>query len=301
MRKRRLVLWIAGLLMAAIAVTLAAAVVLTESALHPLIKRRASDSAALAFSIAQTANVSATNVCIRADDGVVLDAWWFAQPQPNGRAVMVCHGVADSAFGGMGYALLFLRNGYSVLVPDARGHGQSGGFVTYGLLEARDTVRWLDWMKAHGTAKAFGFGESLGGSVLLESLGQCASFRAVVAECPYSSFAAIADERVARHAPAFLAGFLVDQGLLYTRLRYGVNLADARPDLAVEHTKVPILLIHGLADNKTSPVNSERIARENPADIQLWLVPGAKHTGAYATARREFEHHVLGWFAQALQ
>jgi hypothetical protein len=31
---------------------------------------------------------------------------------------MVCHGVADSAYGALGYALLFLRNGYAVLTQN---------------------------------------------------------------------------------------------------------------------------------------------------------------------------------------
>jgi hypothetical protein len=104
---------------------------------------------------------------------------------------------------------------------------------------------------------------------------------------------------VARHVPAAAAAVLVKEGLLYTRLRYGVNLGAARPDIAIEHTNVPILLIHGLADNETGPENSTRLVRANPAAVQLWLVPGAKHTGAYATVPREFERRVLQWFAQA--
>ncbi len=170
MRSKRLVLWVISSLLIAIAVTLAGAVVLTEGALHPLIRRRASDTAALAYSVAQTANVTASKVCIRGEDGVALSAWWLSPRQPNGRAVIACHGVADSAFGAMGYALLFLRNGYAVLVPNGRGHGDSQGYVTYGVLESRDTVRWLDWLKTQGVRTVFGFGESLGASVLIESL-----------------------------------------------------------------------------------------------------------------------------------
>jgi hypothetical protein len=294
--------WLALLLSLAIAVlgfSFIAAAVLAEGALHPLLKRRASDTAALAYGVAQAANGTARKVSIQAGDGVGLNAWWLSPQQPNGRAVMVCHGVADSAYGALGYALLFLRHGYSVLVPESRGHGESHGYVTYGVLEADDTIRWLSWMRSQGVNSAFGFGESLGGAILIQSLARGADFRALVAESPYSSFEAIAKERVGRVIPAFAADALVKEAVFYTYLRYRVNLFRARPDTAILHAHVPILLIHGLADNETSPEHSKRLRGENPAVTKLWLVTGAKHTGAYAMAPKAFEEKVLRWFEQA--
>jgi uncharacterized protein len=117
-----------------------------EGALHPLLTRRASDTAALAFSVGQSADATALKVNIRVHDGTGLNGWWLVPRHPNGRAVMVCHGIADSAYGALVYALLFLRNRYSVLVPESRGHGESGGYVTYGVLEANDVVQWLGWI-----------------------------------------------------------------------------------------------------------------------------------------------------------
>jgi len=278
----------------------AAATVLAEGAVHPLLRRRASDTAILASSIGHASGTTARNVCIRTRDGVVLKAWWLAPEQPNGRAVMVCHGVADSAYGALGFAPLFLKQGYSVLLPESRGHGESLGFVTYGVLEGRDIVQWLCWMKRNRVKDAFGFGESLGGAILIQSLAQGADFRAIVAESPYSSFEAVADERVARVIPAPIAFLLVKEGMLYIHLRYGVNLSLARPDLAIARARVPILLIHGLSDNETSPQHSERLAQIKPAVTGLWLVPGARHTGSYATAPTAFEHNILDWFRLAI-
>jgi predicted alpha/beta-fold hydrolase len=168
--QRRWLVWLLTLVMICLGLSFTAAAVLTEGALHPLLRRRASDTATLAHSIAGAFSSTAQKVAIRAENGTALDAWWLTPRQPNGEAVMVCHGVADSAYGALGYALLFLRNGYSVLVPESRGHGESQGYVTYGVLEAKDTVQWLIWMKSQGLKSVFGFGESLGGAVLLQSL-----------------------------------------------------------------------------------------------------------------------------------
>lgn len=270
---------------------------ISEAALHPVRMRRASDTAALAQSSASAVSGAARQVIVTANDGVVLKAWWLQPPHWDGRVVLACHGVADSGFGVMGDALLFLRSGYAVLVPDSRGHGESGGFVTYGVYESRDVLQWLVWLRAQGATKVFGFGESLGGAVLLQSLSIGAQFDAVVAESAYASFESVARERVQRYGrlPKWIAAIVVKGALLYTLLAHHVALSQAQPALAVRDSRVPILLIHGKEDHETSPVQSEMIF-QNAKCAQLWLVPHAGHTGAYAASPQQFESRVLDWF-----
>jgi hypothetical protein len=117
----------------------------------------------------------------------------------------------------------------------------------------------------------------------------------VIAESAYASFTEVADDRIGKFVGPVFAPIVVQEALLYARLRYHVDLASAQPVRAVAHSKVPILLIHGKADDKTLPKHSEEIARANP-EIQLWLVPNAQHTGAYSAAPAEFERRVLAWF-----
>lgn len=267
--------------------------------MHPFPRRRASDTAALAYSEAQAVHGSAQQVTISAPDKVKLKAWYLTPQNSDGRTVIACHGVADSGFGVMGDALLFLRSGYAVLVPDSRGHGESGGFVTYGVLESDDIALWANWLAANHPGPLYGFGESLGGAILIESLSKRISFRAVVAESPYASFEQVAEERVAKYGgvPRPLAKLLVQEAVLYARIRYHVNLARARPVAAVRESTTSLLLIHGLDDKETYPQHSGEIFR-NAKNAQLWLVPGAKHTGAYAAAPKEFERRILAFFAQ---
>ena len=231
---------------------------------------------------------------ITAIDGIVLKGWWIQPPHWAGRAVLACHGVADSGFGVMGDELLFLRSGYAVLVPDGRGHGESGGFATYGVYESRDTVQWVVWLKAQGATRLFGFGESLGGAVLLQSLAAGARFNAIIAESTYASFEAVARERVQRygHVPKWIAGIVVKEALLYTHLAHHVALSQARPADSVRESYVPILLIHGEEDYETSPWHSEIILRDAKC-AELWLVPHAAHTGAYGASPQDFEFRVL--------
>jgi len=239
---------------------------------------------------------------IKAADGAVLRAWFVQPSQPIGHCVAVLHGIGDTRLGARGFAPMFLRAGYSVLLPDSRGHGDSGGEIaTYGEKEADDAIRWAGWMRGRGCRDVFGLGESLGAAILLEAAGKQPAFNAIAAECAYSGFFAIAEERLARATPfpEFAARAIVTpvilSGIGYARIRYGIHLWDIDPAEAARRSKTPILLIHGLADRRTSAENSRRIAARAPA-VQLWLVPGADHVAAYVTDPAGFESHVLTFF-----
>jgi len=250
------------------------------------------------------AHMHCDSVAVTARDGVSLRGWYYMPETPNGRDVVLLHGIGSNRQDMVALGDLFLRLGYSALEPDLRGHGESGGLATYGVLEADDVRVWLDWLDktaehAGHTPHICGYGASLGGAVLLASLKQETRFSAVVAESAYSDFPSIADERVARVLSTgwkWIAGPFVDSGIAWARWHDGIDLRRASPTTGLRNTTVPVLLIHGLADDRTSPDNSRRLAAANPA-VQLWLVPGSGHTAAWRTAKTEFETRVTGWFS----
>jgi len=247
----------------------------------------------------------AHTVEIRASDDVLLRGSLYHPASANGGAVLVLHGIADSRASEGGLARMLAAHGYTVLAPDSRAQGESGGdLVTYGLLEADDVHRWVSWLIAEEhPRKILGLGESLGGGVLIESLAVEHRFSGIVAECSFASLARIARDRVAEALPfprrmgEILAALPVSSALLYARLRYGLNLWNASPQEAIARSSTPVLLIHGLADRKTPWQHSQSLAAANPRTTTLWLVPGAGHTGAYGAEPKEFERRVLGFFA----
>ena len=73
-------------------------------------------------------------------------------------------------------------------------------------------------------------------------------------------------------------------------------MIDASPEKSVVRSRVPILLVHGLADHNIPAQQSERIRAQNPSVITLWEVEHAGHCGAVNVAHEEFDNRVLGWF-----
>lgn len=245
------------------------------------------------------------DVSIRAADGVVLKGWYVRPEQFNGNATILLHGITDNREGVSGYGRLLLEHGYAVLLPDARAHGESGGqLATYGLKESDDIHRWVSWMYERDTPPCvYGFGESYGAALMLQSLATENRYCAVAVESPFSTAREMSFERVSgplHLKPWFgktLARPVIWSAMIYARLRYGIDLLQSSPLAAVEHSTTPVLLIHGANDKNIAPWHSLAIAAAAPDHVQLWLVPHAGHTMAWAAAHQEFEQRLLGWFA----
>jgi uncharacterized protein len=275
-------------------------IILCEGSLHidPRMRRVANESQARRLA------KGFQSVEISSPDGIPLRAWYLKAERSNGASVLLLHGVAAHRGQMLGYVPMFLKSGYNVLIPDHRGHGDSGGdVITYGIRESADVPRWADWLidEAHAS-RIYGLGLSLGGAVLIQSLEREQRFRALAAEGAYSSFWEVARDRVLSGMPTPLASIVfwpIARGAFtYAGLRYGFDLDDAAPARALKQSSTPVLLIHGDLDFETPLEHSRRLAEANPKKTELWVVPSARHVGALGTAREEFERRVLRWFDQ---
>ncbi|MCS7023819.1 MAG: alpha/beta fold hydrolase [Bryobacteraceae bacterium] len=236
-------------------------------------------------------------------DGARLKGWYFPASGPD--AVILLHGVADSRRGMSSYARMLLQNGYSVLVPDSRGHGESGGEpLSYGWRERHDVVRWVDWLEQRCHPRGiFGLGVSMGAAILLQTLPLEPRIRAAVAEAPFVTFREVAYHRLAQASGLpgplsfALSTILVEQAFLYTKIRFGIDLAAVSPRKAVIESATPVLFIHGLQDTNIPPAHSVELARLRGS--KLWLAPGAQHVQVLAVAPAEYQRRVLEHFAQS--
>jgi pimeloyl-ACP methyl ester carboxylesterase len=252
----------------------------------------------------QKNSVDFQDVTLTVPDGTALHGWYMHPAQANGDAVILLHGVSDNLLGMYGFGKWLAQNHYSFLMADARGHGNSGGMAGYGVREADDIHRWVDWIEARDPAHCvYGLGESMGAAQLLQALPREPRFCAIIAESPFASFREVAYVRMGQ--PFHLGPWVgrtffrptVDVGFFYVRLRYGLNMDVASPEQAVIGLKTPVLLIHGLEDTNIPPYHSDMIQARNPQSVVVWKVPVAVHTGAHAAAPEEFDRRVLDWFA----
>ncbi len=213
---------------------------------------------AIASTVRNDFQAELQDVSINASDGAVLRGWYVHPSIYNGNAVVLLHGITDNREGVAGYGHLLLEHGYAVLLPDARRHGESGGeLATYGVKEADDIHRWVSWIYQHDAPQCvYGFGESYGAALMLQSLAVENRFCAVAVESTFSTAREMSFERVSGplHLQSWFGRTLgrpaIWSAMVYARVRYGVDLLQPSPLEAVKGSKVPVLLIHGDADQE---------------------------------------------------
>jgi pimeloyl-ACP methyl ester carboxylesterase len=299
-RSRRLLLFLTLYL----AFCLVAGIFVADGTLHPARRPITSDEETATREIAHHLASNLEDVSITTPDAITLRAWTIHPHRSNGDAVILLHGLGDNRIGMTGYAQLLLAHGFTVLLPDARAHGTSGGQIaTYGLLERNDIHQWFDFLAARDHPRCiFGFGESMGAAGLLQSLAADPSFCAVAAESSFSSFREIAYDRMGQpfHLGPWLGRSLlrpvIEFAFLYVRWKYHLDLQQASPENSVAATPVPVFLIHGQIDSNIPVRHSRRIQARNRNAV-LWEVPNADHCGAISAAPTEFELRLQAWFS----
>ena len=107
-----------------------------------------------------------TAVSIPVSDGETLHGWWMSVPDAKG-AVLFFHGNAGNISHRINYLMMFKRLGYSTLLFDYRGYGQSSGTPseTGMYRDAQAAWQYLTATKEIAPERIVLFGESLGGAV----------------------------------------------------------------------------------------------------------------------------------------
>ena len=124
------------------------------------------------------------NVTFPARDGVSL-AGWFVPRRDTKRAVVLLHGNGATRTQMLARARFFHDHGYSALLYDARGHGESGdALVSFGWYETRDLLGAIDWLRARGFSEIGLLGVSQGGATIALAASDLHGIRWAVLE-PY--------------------------------------------------------------------------------------------------------------------
>jgi fermentation-respiration switch protein FrsA (DUF1100 family) len=188
---------------------------------------------------------------ISATDGTPLAALAFVQPEPTGRWVIAAHGYTSYKEAMVYAARELCARGFNVLLPDLRGHGETGGkAIGMGWPDRLDIVTWSNWLcKRDPSCQILLYGESMGAATVMMASGEAlpAQVTHIVADCGYTSVLNILKHRIRTkyHLPHWL---FLPPGAVFTRIFAGYNLYTASALEQVRYNTRSLLLIHGDAD-----------------------------------------------------
>jgi fermentation-respiration switch protein FrsA (DUF1100 family) len=237
------------------------------------------------------------NVELISGDGLKLRGYYLESARASGRTAIIAHGYSGKAKDmGASAKNYYEELGYNVLMPDARGHGESeGSYLGFGWPERRDYLQWIRFIleETGPDAQIVLHGVSMGGATVLMTAGEelPPQVKAIVADCGYTSVKAQLSYQLWRmyHLPSFP---FVHSASLITRMKAGYFFGEASALKQVLKARVPILFIHGDADKFVPFAMMNELYNACRSPKEKLVVHGAGHGLAYDTDKTEYVRKV---------
>lgn len=228
-----------------------------------------------------------------APDGERLIARVLVPQKSNGRLILACHGARSWGIGEFCFiSHYFYENGYTLIMPDHRGCGNSGGkYMGYGTHESGDTYLWVDYAKQRfPQLDIFLLGVSMGAATVLmmSPAADDSAIKGIIADCAYTSAWNEFSYHLHRslHMPDFPILHLCD---LYSRIFAGYSFKEASPIQAVKKAKKPILFIHGGDDDFVPVYMQKELYDVCCTEKEMVVIDGAVHARSYYTNPKAYE------------
>lgn len=238
------------------------------------------------------------------EDGLQIAAWYIPSDE-NQRAIILVHGRDNSRTNGFGdqfvpFAKVLHEAGFSVLMIDLRGHGESADArYSFGINERKDVLGGVDWLETNdyqpGNIGVLGY--SLGAASVI---GAAADEKDIGAIWIDSAFADI--------NPVIEGVWKVESGLpqvfLYPtewmiRLLYGYDITASRPiDEIGKIAPRPIYIAH-CNEDPFIPISHMDQLLSVAQNTQTWVIQNCdQKTLAETIVPEKYNNHAIGYNVQ---
>ena len=231
------------------------------------------------------------------EDGLKLKGTLLENPEQKNnktkKVLVLVHGYTSNSRLLKQYAKLFYQHGYTLFLPDARGHGQSeGDYIGFGYPDRIDLIAWLNRLTTyyHHHLDIGLWGISMGAAEVMMATGEKLpqEVKCVIEDCGYTStkdeLAYQLDEMF--HLPEFP---IIPLASAYTDYKAGYNFYESDAVAALKKNYLPMLFIHGDKDTfvPTKMVNTLYKATKGPKEKMIFQ--GASHAKSYASHSKKYE------------
>ena len=222
---------------------------------------------------------------------------WVANRKGSCGAIVLLHGRGASRLSLVQRASLLFDAGYSVVLFDLSGHGESGGTTQgFGYSEGQDAARIIAFARRRFPGQKIGAsGSSLGAAAFVFAARQ-APADAYVQEQLYATLRQTTARRMPFH---FWRGLQADVLLAQMPLRLGLSADDVKPVDRLRKIGAPMLLLAGSIDPFID--HGQVLALQSAAaGSQLVWFEGAGHVDLLRYDQPRYRDAVLPFLATKL-
>ncbi|MCU9612665.1 alpha/beta hydrolase [Caldibacillus lycopersici] len=247
---------------------------------------------------------SSWSITSKDEEKLKLHADVYANGKENSKWAIVVHGYTSNASKMTRYVRNFYEQGYNVLAPDLRGHGNSeGDYIGMGWPDRLDMLAWIDEIvEKDPDAEIVLFGVSMGAATVMMASGEelPVNVKVIVEDCGYSS---VSDVFIYQLDDLFgLPEFPVIQAAnTITNWRAGYDLYEASSVEQVKKSRTPMLFIHGDADTFVPYEMLDEVYNAANVDKQKLVIPGAGHGEAEKVDPQTYWSTIWGFVGKYIE
>lgn len=249
---------------------------------------------------AYAAGLAGQDLFIRSGDGLNLHGRYIPAEGEAKRIVLCMPGFRSTPEDDFGEIARWLHRDCDLLFMDQRACGRSDGtFITFGAKEKGDAARWIAGLIGSNRRNLpiYLYGMSMGASTVLLTAGNIfpESVRGIIADSSYASLGEMVRYLASRWFR--IPGWLFAPFFAFWCWQKGqFSFRDTDVSNAMHTARLPILFIHGTADDYV-PLSQPRSSYHAcVSDKELFLVEGAGHVGAHRADPEKYEKHVNIFF-----
>lgn len=235
-------------------------------------------------------------------DGLKLFAYQIGDSNAKHQVIMV-HGYGGDHLMYRQLAKHFYKAGFSVLMPDLRGHGKSeGDVICMGWKDRLDLLKWIDLLISENpVCEIVLYGISMGAATVMMTSGENLplNVKAIIEDCGYTSAA----EQFGHCLRTFfnISSFpLLQYAGLVCKLRGGWGFWQASAVKQLRKNRLPMLFIHGADDDFVPAFMIDKVYAATIGPKEKLVVPGARHAEACCVDPEGYSKTVEGFLIKYL-
>ncbi|GAA0441573.1 alpha/beta hydrolase [Lentibacillus halophilus] len=236
-------------------------------------------------------------------DDLTLQAKYIKNEKASDKTAILAHGFRKTGDAMGDLAKFYYDKGFSILLPDARGHGDSDGdYIGYGWHDRLDYIDWIDRMiTEYNTDDIILHGNSMGAATVLMASGEELpdEVKGIVADSGYTTVKAELAHQL-NHLYSLPSFPLLDVTSLITNVRAGYMLGEGSAVEQVKQNTRPLMIIHGGSDELVPTDMAKEIYDAASGDKSLWIIPDAEHKEAFDMKTKLFKKRVGAFVDRAL-
>ncbi|MFZ1518233.1 MAG: alpha/beta fold hydrolase [Ignavibacteriaceae bacterium] len=242
---------------------------------------------------------------ITVEDTIILRGWFvFSDSTKPKGTIFLLHGIGSNKAAMLANAKSLVAAGFNCVLYDSRANGESEGLnCTFGFYEKKDLSSFIDSVSIlfPGSEPYGALGHSLGAAIVIQSMKNDKRIKCAVAQSPFADLRNTIYDYSERMY-SIRINWIVEKILERSEEIANFEVDKVNPSLDAEFIDQPVMIVHGLEDERISYKYGKEIYNNLKSLNKNWYpIPGGNHNNLSQIGGSKLDSSIIKYFAEYLK